>query len=289
MSTSDSTLVTDPTFTSESGSSDIVFIVVNGLIIVVGTMGNLLVLTVVFANIRLATVSNLLIVNLASVDLLTTAVVIPGDIYRHVCARMGHCHVSETFVIAHRTFAHFIVTAAATSLFVIAIDRFISIAYPMKYTSLFTKSRAVACVVVTWILGVVVTAVFNGLKVVYIQNVFCICLLLLMFALYAYILSVALKHERRIAAMQVRYERKASIFPWERKSAQTMAIILGVYGVCWIPSVVYYSIVAGKNREYPNVQLWMKTVYYLNAALNPFIYGVRSKRFRQAVRKLISN
>ena len=264
-------------------------ITADGLISIVGTLGNLLVLIVIFIHIRFSTVSNILIANLASVDLLTAGVLIPGDIYRHVCHRMGFCHVDKTFVLMHKILAQFVVTAASTSLFVIATERFIAIAFPFRYKSLFTKKHAIACAVLTWVIGALITGVFHGLKIVYIQIIYCIFLILVTFCLYIYIFSIALKHEKKIASMQVGYNPRSAQLPWESKSAKTMAIVLGVYALCWVPSVAFYSVVKRKDWLYPRMHFWMNTVYYLNAALDPFIYCVRSEKFRTSVKRLIKH
>ncbi|XP_078363784.1 alpha-1A adrenergic receptor-like [Oculina patagonica] len=264
-------------------------ITADGLIAIVGTLGNLLVLTVIFVHIRFSTVSNILIANLASVDLLTACVLIPGDMYRHVCDRMGYCDVDKTVVLMVKILAQFVVTAASTSLFVIAAERFIAIAFPFRYKTLFTRRRAIACAVLTWVLGAIITGVFNGLNIVYIQIIYCIFLILVTFFLYIYIFSIAFKHEKKIASMQVDYYSRTAQLPWESKSAKTMAIVLGVYALCWVPSVAFYSVVQRTDWIYPRMHFWMKTVYYLNAALDPFIYCVRSEKFRKSVKRLVKH
>ena len=271
----------------------ITVVVIDGTISITGTLGNLLVLTVIFVQIRFSTVSNILIANLAAVDLLTASVLIPGDIYRHVCDRMGFCHVHHTFVLLHRMLAQYLVTAAAMSLVVIALERFIAIAFPFRYRTVFTRLRAKCCVALSWLSGVLITGVFFGLKMVYVQNVLVIFLVLLTFFLYTYIFSIALKHERKIAATYAQHpdlQRSSSLrMPWERKSAKTMAIVLGVYMLCWVPSVVFYSVVRTDDWIYPRMQFWINSVYYMNAVLNPFIYGVRSEKFRKEVKRLIKS
>lgn len=294
MSSNSTVLSTDDDFHyTPSLFTGITVIVVDGTISIIGTLGNLLVLTVIFVQIRFSTVSNILIANLAAVDLLTASMLIPGDIYRHVCDRMGYCHVHHTFVFLHRILAQYLVTAAAMSLVVIAVERFIAIAFPFRYRSLFTRLRAKGCVALSWLTGVLVTGVFFGLKMVYVVNVLIILLMLLTFFLYTYIFSIALKHERKIAATYAQHpdlQRSSALrMPWERKSAKTMAIVLGVYMLCWLPSVVFYSVVRPEDWIYPRMQFWINSVYYLNAVLNPFIYGVRSEKFRIEVKRLIKS
>ena len=291
MMVSNATYVTSTNYTRYIPSllTSATVIAADGLIAIVGTLGNLLVLTVIFVHIRFSTVSNILIANLALVDLLTAFVLIPGDIHRHVCDRMGLCHVDKTFVLIHRILAQFVITAASTSLFVIAMERFIAIAFPFRYKSLFTRKRAIACAVLTWTLGTVITGIFNGLNIVYIQVIYCILLILVTFFLYIYIFSIALKHENNIAAMQASFSPRTAQLPWERRSAKTMAIVLGVFTLCWVPSVAFYSVVQRDDWLYPRMHFWMNTVYYLNAALDPFIYCARSEKFRNSVKKLFKS
>lgn len=255
MMVSNATYVTSTNYTRYIPSllTSATVIAADGLIAIVGTLGNLLVLTVIFVHIRFSTVSNILIANLALVDLLTASVLIPGDIHRHVCDRMGYCHVDKTFVLIHRILAQFVITAASTSLFVIAMERFIAIAFPFRYKSLFTRKRAIACAVLTWTLGTVITGIFNGLNIVYIQVIYCILLILVTFFLYIYVFSIALKHENNIAAMQSSFSPRTTQLPWERRSAKTMAIVLGVFTLCWVPSVAFYSVVQRDDWLYPRM------------------------------------
>ena len=261
-----------------------------GTIAITGTLGNLLVLTVIFVQIRFSTVSNILIANVAAVDLLTAAVIIPGDIGRQVCERMGLCHISPTIILLYRILLRYVTTAAAVALFVIAVERFIAIAFPFRYRSLFTRTRAKICVAATWISGVLITGIFVGLNFVFIMTILCVLLILSTTSLYIYIFSIALKHERKIASLRVQYPdlKRSTTHPWERKSTKTMAIVLGVYLTCWVPSVVFYSVLRPTDFLFRRIQPWINSVYYLSAVLNPFIYGLRSEKFRREVRRLVN-
>ncbi|XP_044163436.1 adenosine receptor A2a-like, partial [Acropora millepora] len=262
----------------------------DGTIAITGTLGNLLVLTVIFVQIRFSTVSNILIANVAAVDLLTAAVIIPGDIGRNVCERMGLCHISPTTILLYVILVHYVITAATVALFVIAVERFTAIAFPFRYRSLFTRTRAKICVAATWISGVLITGIFVGLNFLFIMTILCLLLILSTIALYIYIFSIALKHEKKIVSLRVQYPdlKRSTMHPWERKSTKTMAIVLGVYLTCWVPSVVFYSVLRPENFLYHRIQPWINSVYYLSAVLNPFIYGLRSEKFRKEVTRLVN-
>lgn len=270
-------------------ASGISVIVINFLLSLLGTLGNLLVLLVISVNIRLATPSNLLLANLASVDFICMAFVAPGSIYKQFCRKLGFCHLSEMTVLAFRGLGQFVVAAAVSSLFAIAVDRFLAISFPFKYTSMMTKRRTVYCICLTWLAGAVITFVFMGLNFVYIQSAYCILLILVTISLYIHIFLFALKKERQIAALQITNAKRTTNFLHERKSTKTMAVILGVFAASWVPAVVFYAVVSPEDPRFPDIQSWINAIYYLNATLNPFIYCVRSVNFRKRVKQLVKS
>lgn len=269
--------------------SSISLIVINFLLSLFGILGNLLVLLVTSLNIRLATPSNLLLANLASVDFVCMAFITPSSIYKQLCRTLGFCHLSEITNLAFRGLSQFVVAAAVSSLFVIAVDRFLAISFPFKYASMMTKRRTVYCICLTWLAGGVITFVFMGLNFVYIQSGYCTLLILVTISLYIHIFLSALKKEKQIAALQVTNVTRTTNFLHERKSTKTMAIILGVFAASWVPAVVFYAVVSPEDPRFPHIQSWINAIYYLNATLNPFIYCFRSVNFRKRVKKLVKS
>ena len=267
-----------------SGISSITIIC---LLSILGIIGNLLVLLVILPNIRLASVSNLLLANLAAIDLLTISYLAPAGSYKMLCNGMGFCHVSDTFVLVHRAIAQFVVAAAVSSIFAIAVDRFIAISFPFKYTTVMTKRRAFYCVCVSWCTGALIAYIFICYKFFYIQSAYCTLLILVTISLYIHIFVFALKKARQIAALQVSNIKRGTNFLHERKSTKTTAIILGVFIAAWVPNVAFYATVSQNDPRFPDIQNWINVMYYLNATLNPFIYCVRSANFRKRVKLLM--
>ena len=270
-------------------ASCISVIVINFLLSILGTLGNLLVLLVISVNIRLATPSNLLLANLATVDFICMAFVAPGSIYKQLCRKLGFCHLSEMTVLAFRGLGQFVVAAAVSSLFVIAVDRFLAISFPFKYTSMMTKRRTLYCICLTWFAGALITFVFMGLNFVYIQSAYCTLFILVTISLYIHIFLFALKKERQIAALQIANVKRATNFLHERKSTKTMAVILGVFTASWVPAVAFYAVVSPEDPRFITIQSWINAIYFLNATLNPFIYCIRSVNFRTRVKKLVKS
>ena len=75
----------------------------------------------------------------------------------------------------------------------------------------------------------------------------------------------------------------------EKKAAKTVGIIVGCFILCWCPFFTIYLIGAFCEDCTPNlvfsIFFWLG---YCNSALNPFIYGLFSKDFRFAFKRLLS-
>ena len=75
----------------------------------------------------------------------------------------------------------------------------------------------------------------------------------------------------------------------ERKTAKILAIITGVFVVCWLPFFVltFLRALIPEYRDYNllfSIFLWLG---YINSSLNPAIYTIFSPDFRSAFKKLI--
>ena len=262
-------------------------ITVNILLSILGTLGNLLVLVVIFFNIRLASVSNLLLGNLGAIDLVCTAYLVPGAVYKIFGVQIGLCYVPETFLTVQRSIVQFVVAASVSNLFFIAVDRYLAISFPFKYASMLTKRRAISCIILSWIVAALISFTFQYFKFFYVQSIYCTLLILLTIALYIYIFVFAIRKERQIAALQVANIKRGTNFLHERKSTKTMVIILGVFLAAWVPALVFYSTVSTADPRYVMYQGWINTIYFVNASLNPFIYCVRSSNFRKKAKQLM--
>lgn len=77
-------------------------------------------------------------------------------------------------------------------------------------------------------------------------------------------------------------------FRMETKAAKTLAIIVGGFIICWLPFFTMYLVRAFCddciNDTLFSILFWLG---YCNSAVNPFIYALFSRDFRQAFKRII--
>ena len=98
----------------------------------------------------------------------------------------------------------------------------------------------------------------------------------------AAVAAAATKFGKRNIKTQVRR------FRMETKAAKTLGIIVGCFICCWCPFFTMYLITAFCDECIPtlafSIIFWLG---YCNSAINPFIYAMFSREFRNAFKKIL--
>uniref|UniRef100_A0A8C4RH93 G-protein coupled receptors family 1 profile domain-containing protein n=1 Tax=Erpetoichthys calabaricus TaxID=27687 RepID=A0A8C4RH93_ERPCA len=264
--------------------------------------GNLLVIITISHFKQLHTPTNCLVLSLAVTDLLLGGFVMPPLTVQLVesCWYLG-----DAFCKLYLSTVIMLCTASVIHLSLISIDRYFAICYPLRYQAKITVSVTVNLILFSWILSAVLgygiiylELNLKGIEEFYYQNVKCVgnCVLMqnevsglisslftfylpgfTMICIYLKIFSVA------------RRQRNAASRRRERKAAKTLAIVMGVFLLCWSPFFVCNIINPVLNHPAPDILITALAFFGdMNSTFNPLVYGFFYSWFRKAL-KLIAN
>lgn len=310
--------------TSPPHTAQAVFLIV---IISVTLLGNGSVCATVFLNRSLRTFTNLLVVSLAISDIMVATLSLPFRVHQTL-HNFKWC-LSEVLCQFWISADSFCCCASIWNLALISVDRFLATKYPLTYHQLITKRNAIAMISSVWLLSLLVSCLglFNwtnfGEKNVHISNGcvklydphfytfaaatgFFLPLLIVIFA-YSYVFYIAMGHSRAIARTTVpanhflegNAKEKRQALTREIKAAKTLAIVVGVFTICWFPFFVtivvrFWCKSCVKSEGNPKFKelyaflniTFVYTLPQINSACNPFIYVIFSKKLRLAFVRL---
>ena len=231
--------------------------------------------------------SNMLLVVLAISDILVGLLAEPMAIIRAIMEILGtqNCilfNISRLVII-------FCSGLSFLTIIVITHDRYIAIYYPLRYPVLFSKRNVkiieVGCGMV--LVGLLVCRVVLPLEIFFMI----ICSLtfyttLSALVVYIKILLAARRQKIRIRSMvrSSQYYRPA-ISLHEIKTTQVMVYVLGAMILCYYPGTCFwiYSAYHGYTLEsLYTVVPYLEIAVFLNSAINPVTYLLRSRSIRCA-------
>jgi hypothetical protein len=273
----------------------------SGISGVFSVVGNFVVLWTVYRTEALHNVSNFFIASLALADLLVGLVLNPILIVRAIV--YGYQKYTNIIPRGFDVAEDFLwiqgLLISTFSFTAISIDRFIAITWAFYYKTVMTTRRCQIIIIFLWTcsLAVAFSRIFvsdENLPRLWLATIILACLLPLCITCYCYskIFITARVQIRRIASSSSIQEREQhSDAIKNTKAAFTIAIVIGVFAVSYLPSVVMACIniiiktecahLRNATTEWP----WASLVAYLSSAINPWIYSIRSKEFRQAIKR----
>ncbi|XP_074895415.1 tubulin beta-3 chain [Buteo buteo] len=185
------------------------------------------------------------------------------------------------------------VVSSLSFLGVIAVDRYITIFYALRYHSIMTLQRAVVTMAAIWLTSTVSSTVF----ITYCHNnAILLCLigffffmLVLMLVLYIHMFALARHHLRSIS----RQQKQPTVYhDSSLKGAVTLTILLGVFFICWGPFFFHLILIVTCPTNpfctcffsYFNLFL---ILIICNSVIDPLIYAFRSQELRQTLREVV--
>ncbi|XP_072121284.1 melanocortin receptor 5-like [Mobula birostris] len=185
------------------------------------------------------------------------------------------------------------VVASMCSLLTIAVDRYITIFYALRYHHIMSMKRAAFIIAGIWALctgcGIIFIIYSESPTVIICLVTMFFVMLLLMAFLYSHMFLLARSHVKRIAAMSGSnsIHQQAGM-----KGAITLTILLGIFIVCWAPFFLHLILMVSCPRNlYCTCFMSHFNLYLIlimcNSIIDPLIYAFRSQEMRKTLKEII--
>ena len=101
------------------------------------------------------------------------------------------------------------------------------------------------------------------------------------------ILKASATQSRRINVVTLQNQESVNRRKQNLKAAKTVSIVVGLFVVCWLPSLVtsftqYLSKHVVYSTMYHKVWTTVEAVAFTSAAIDPWVYCLRNSRFYEA-------
>ncbi|XP_012601668.1 melanocortin receptor 5 [Microcebus murinus] len=185
------------------------------------------------------------------------------------------------------------VVASMCSLLAIAVDRYVTIFYALRYHHIMTVKRSGVIIAGIWTFctgcGIVFIIYYESTYVIICLICMFFTMLFLMVSLYIHMFLLARTHVKRIAALP-----GCSSAP-QRTSmtgAVTLTMLLGVFVVCWAPFFLHLVlIISCPQNLYCSCFMSHFNMYLIlimcNSVIDPLIYACRSQEMRKTFKAMI--
>ena len=268
--------------------------------------GNFMTLLVMFLYRRMRTIPNMFVASLAVSDLLFGVLLaLPLDIPTLVTSQWPFNDLTCQF---QGYTATILTVASIHTLVLMAVNRYFRIVKPEKYHRYFTKTKTMMMIVVSWASSMIAPFPYflSGGKMVFHPYNF-VCsppvnnsaflgygLLLyigfpscIMFYCYTMIFKTVRRHNYKFQLPGMRFR---SVNVQEIKIARTLFVVVVSFNLCWI-SVLLINLVDTIRRSWVfsrEVYVTLHFLIALSSALNPLIYSVLNRNFRECYMKVLS-
>ncbi|GFR25890.1 allatostatin-A receptor [Trichonephila clavata] len=282
-----------------------------GIIVIVGFIGNTLVVLVVACNPQMRSTTNVLIINLAVADLLFIMFCVPFTAFDYA---LPYWPFGDVWC---RGVQYLVIVCAYASIYTLvlmSLDRFLAVVHPITSMSIRTVQNAFIAIAIMWtviVLACVPALQSHGQIYYTYQNIeYSVCMFLstegynyaayqICFFLSSYIIPLGL-----IFILYVLMLKRLwfGVAPGGRISAESLkskkrvtrmvVIVVVIFAVCWCP--IQIVLVMKSINSYVMTpmrlvgQITAHILAYMNSCVNPILYAFLSDNFRKAFHKVIA-
>ena len=289
--------------------------VIKLLIGLVGAVGNGLVCYVIFKVRKQQNYTNSLIVSQAAIDFLTSLILIATTISFAVDAQPPSNHgLAVIFCIFwHGRIFLFSCWAISTfNLVAIAIERYLAIIHPIWYHQTFTRKHAWILATMAWLIAPIMQTILGARQLVlrdgqceaistpkeqailgvlvFLWDYF-IPLAIMTFAFICIGIRLNQLKTPPVSESNNNHDNEVREKIMKRRNVtKTLFTVFALYVICWSPEqITFLQFNLGGKLEFGGV--WHSIALILaisNSAVNPFVYALRFKQYKQGVKSLLS-
>ncbi|XP_078352200.1 kappa-type opioid receptor-like [Oculina patagonica] len=263
--------------------------VVYSIVSLFGTLGNILVILVIWRTTNLRTIYGLLVSNLAIADFLMTAFVnLP---FFHAYAERSSCENPISLGVS-LVIAHISVASSLLTLTFLSIDRCFAICSPLKHRAVMTITKLKVVLLIIWVESLllpILQALYpKSLVLWYLPSCSVIfCFIIISVCSVLTILNVR-RSSSRIHDLHQNQDGgriSAEMLQRNKQVAKTTALIIILFVFSWTPFAVIR--LSKRSLAYYSLGFWFATLGYANSTVNPCIYFYRHRNYRQALKAII--
>ena len=282
---------------------DLAYFVASVILFLPTVIGNCLILISLYRFWELRSPMGILIGNLAVSDLLVGVVLIPIELLKiilddNVFNAKYPCLVSTGMSLA-------LTVSSVLNMLAISVERFMSVAYPLKHRSAQTKSIVKRFVPFMWITVLILgflpltglhkkynrhmciyNEIFLDEYTIFITSFYSICIIVNV-GLFASVVRIALRKLQRVrdsdtSQSHVRLARNLT-------KTYVMMMVSGAFIICWVPfSVLTIVGLFHQWKTYSIALRWAYFLGFLNSGINWMIYGFKTPKFRKSIKAVVT-
>ena len=231
------------------------------------------------------------ILSLCLSDFLSSTVAQPQLIPRI----LKRTYITKTQSVLLHITIHVTLTSGCLSLFMVTIDKYLSIKFPFSYAIYATKKNVLLSTAIPWTiaLGLAVFILLDGETESFVYPVLASVTFISTIFLQIMIFIIA-RAQKRSMQRQVEAVEHNDVDSGTRrrdnrfKANKTIVLMSAVYVSTWLPSIIYRLLyVAGKISFTFYIQ-WLhifNIILQLHSCINPYIYVLRTKRIQTVFRR----
>ena len=222
----------------------IALITINGIVCVLGSLGNLLVCLAIATNSRLRRASYYLLFSLAIADLIVTLIceplllgVISSMAFFNECAASLH--------VAYFISFHLSCTTSVLHMVAISLDRFVAVVFPLQHRKFIEGCGLKVMLTLSWSIPIlapalryiVPRALFPGSFIKFLRMTTFAVSYFFIFFFYFLIVAFLLHHRKTRKQLGTRTVSVKFTSRMEVRVAYTLAVAMGAFTACWIPQL----------------------------------------------------